>query len=305
MSEKIPKAEYQGELKIGEMTLTCAVLDDLKTRVLSDRSVALALKRKGGGAFWRRKKDGEIMLPEYLSAKNLEPFIDEELRAKLLTPITYVAKNGVEANGIPAELLPEICDIWLKAQDKGAITETQGVTAKQAQIIIRGLAHVGIIALVDEATGYQELRDRLALQTILDKYITDEWAKWTKTFPDEYYIHLFRLKGMPYPPAPSVKKPSFVGHWTNDIVYSRLAPGVLKTLKEKNPRLSSGSRRVKQFQLLTRDFGHPKLKEHLQNVIFLMRGCTKWADFKRMLERASPKYGDSFPIGLDDISTDE
>ena len=300
MSEKLRKAEFQGELKIGSMTLSCAVLGDLKTRVLSDRSVATALKRKGGGAYWKRKKDGEIMLPEYLSAKNLEPFIGDDLRQRLLNPITYIAKTGQEANGILAEALADICEVWLKAQENGAITETQLITAKQAEILMRGLAHVGIIALVDEATGFQPLRDRIALQTILDKYLTDEWAKWTKTFPDDFYMHLFRLKGLPYPPPSSGKKPSFVGHWTNDIVYSRLAPKVLTTLKDKNPRKPTGSRERKHHQYLTRDYGHPKLKEMLSNVIFLMKGCTTWGDFKRRLNRTAPKYGDTIELDIDD-----
>ena len=37
-------------------------------------------------------------------------------------------------------------------------------------------------------------------------------------------------------------------------------------------------------------------------IIFLMKACTKWSDFKRMLERASPKYGDTIPMALDDRS---
>ena len=165
---------------------------------------------------------------------------------------------------------------------------------------MRGFATIGIIALVDKATGYQEVRDRLALQKILEKYITDEWAKWTKTFPDEFYIELFRLKNIPYPPdTRTLKKPSYVGHWINDVVYSRLAPGVLNELRKKNPRQPSGSRKRKFHQYLTRDIGHPALKEHLSNVIFLMKSCTKWEDFKRRLNRARAKYEHTLEILFD------
>ena len=164
-------------------------------------------------------------------------------------------------------------------------------------LVIRGLARVGIIALIDEATGYQEVRDRLALQKILDKYLTDEWAKWTKTFPDDYYKELFRLKGLPYPPTSS-KRPGYIGHWTNDIVYTRLAPGVLRELKKINPRLPSGNRKRKFFQYLTSDWGNPALREHLSHTIFLMKACTVWEDFKRRLDRAAPKYGDTIPMNF-------
>jgi hypothetical protein len=197
-------------------------------------------------------------------------------------------------------VLPKICEIFLDAREAKALLPSQMNTAKQSEILIRGLATVGIIALVDEATGYQEIRDRIALRKILDKYITDEWAKWTKTFPDEFYKELFRLKGVPYPPSAGSKKPSYVGHWTNDVVYSRLAPGVLRELKKQVPRMPGGSRKRKFHQHLTPEVGHPALKDHLSKVIFLMRGFNKWSDFKRALERAAEKYGDTIQLPLDD-----
>jgi len=49
---------------------------------------------------------------------------------------------------------------------------------------VRGFARVGIIALVDEATGYQEVRNKLALQAILDAFLRKELAAWAKRFPD-------------------------------------------------------------------------------------------------------------------------
>src|SRR6185436_13658606 len=107
--------------------------------------------------------------------------------------------------------------------------------------------------------------------------ITDEWAKWTRRFPDEFYRHLFRLKSMSYPPGKGHAKPSFVGHWTNDVVYSRLAPGILKKLRDLNPRQGKGNSRArKHHQHLTEDIGVPELEQHLSNVIFLMRTCTSW-----------------------------
>jgi hypothetical protein len=170
--------------------------------------------------------------------------------------------------------------------------------AAQCEIITRVLAKVGIIALVDEVTGYQDIRDREALQKILEKYLTDEWAKWTKTFPDDYYRELFRLKSIAYPTGSGTRKPMYVGHWTNDIVYDRLAPGVLNALKEKNPRSAAGGRARKHHQHLTRDYGHPALKEHLSNVIFLMRTCNSWNDFKERLDLASPKFGETMRLQL-------
>lgn len=292
----IPKADYMGEIHIGDKIIPCAVLED-GIRVLTQEGFLKAIGRSGKPAAGRGSSVEKIA--PFLALDNLKPFINEELVSST-KPILFKPLKGGKAYGYRAELLPKVCEVYLKARDEGTLLQTQLKFAKACDILIRGLAHVGIIALVDEATGYQEIRDRIALQKILDKYLTDEWAKWSKTFPDDYYRELFRLRNIPFPPVPSsTKKPGFVGHWTNDIIYSRLEAGVLKALREKNPRLPSGNRARKHFQYLTKDYGHPELKDLLSNVIFLMKGCTSWDDFKQRLNKARPKYGDTLSINFD------
>jgi hypothetical protein len=296
MEEKLPKATHTGTLKIGNINIPCAVLDDAKrTRILSEHGVTSAMRSRSGASKRIKKieqEKGRAPLPVFMAPDKLKPFISEELRIGLLNPIKYRIGTKM-AQGFPAELLPQICDVWLKAREAGKIQSQQQTKARQAEILMRGFAHVGIIALVDEETGFQEDRDREALQAILDKFLRDHLAKWAKTFPDEFYEHLFKLKGWQYRPL-SVKRPGVVGHWTNDIIYARLAPGVLAKLREKTPKVHKGRRRHKFFQWLTDDYGHPALKQHLSNVIFLMKAYTKWDQFYRALQRAAPKYGDRF-----------
>lgn len=287
--------EFVGDLKIGDVKIKAAVLDD-GTRVLTRTTFLRAIGRTGkakGG----RDYDDEFKTPVFLTAKNLKPYISNELLENS-KPIIFKLK-GKEVIGYKAELLPQVCGVFIDADEDDVLAINQKHIAQQCKILLRGFATVGIIALVDEVTKYQEIRDRLALQKILDKYLTDEWARWTKTFPDEYYKELFKLHNMPYPPS-SAKRPSYIGHWTNDVVYSRLAPGVLKKLKEINPRQPSGNRKRKFHQHLTRDWGIVELREHLSNIIFLMKSCPNWADFKRRLNRASPKYGDTIPLDFPD-----
>ena len=217
-------------------------------------------------------------------------------------PIKFKLPNGVTAYGYEGTLLPDICNAVLETREADRLLPQQLPLAKRCEILVRGLATVGIIALIDEATGYQEVRAKEALKAILDKYITDEWAKWTKTFPDEFYKQLFRLKNMPYPPT-TKNKPSYIGHWTNNIVYSRIAPGIVAKLKEINPRKASGNRAHLHHQHMTHDYGSPELKKHLDNLIFLMKGCTTWIDFERKLNRSAPKYGNT--IALDFPGSDE
>ncbi len=299
MAEQLLKATHQGELNIVDINIPCAVLED-GTRILRERSVANSLGYKGSGAHWKRKKriNGGAVLPEFVSAKNLEPFITDEVRSMLIIPISYKTKTGGKARGISAKVLPEICNIWLKAREKSALTEKQLETAKKAEILMRGLAHVGIIALVDEATGYQDDRAKAALAEILEKFIAKELQEWTKTFPDTFYKEMFRLKQWTYDPT-TVKRPSVIGRYTNDIVYERLAPDVLDQLKARTPRTRGGHRRYRYFQWLTGDIGHPKLREHISNVIVMMKLSSNWRSFLSKMNRILPKLNKPYEMPLD------
>ena len=290
---KSPKAIYGSpdkKLKIGDRELECYVLEGGK-RVLSGRGMqeALGLGQAHGS-----------LLKDFTTQKSIIPFISNALAMELAAPIKFIrsGRGGILASGFEAHMLPDLCDAILEARNNGALSGSRQLAiAKQCEIIVRALSRIGITALIDEVTGFQEVRDREALQKILDKYLTDEWAKWTKTFPDDFYKQLFRLKGVPFPIGDGGKKPGYVGHWTNDVVYSRLAPGVLETLKKKNPRaVETGVRKRKHHQHLTRDYGHPVLTEHLSNVTFLMSGCTDWEDFRKRLDLAKPKQGSTIEM---------
>ncbi len=192
-----------------------------------------------------------------------------------------------------------VCDAYLKARDDDALPHNQLHVAKQAEILIRALAHVGIIALVDEATGYQDVRARYALEKILEKFIAEELRKCVKTFPDDFYKEIFRLRKWPYKPW-LVKRPGVIGKWTNDLVYDRLAPGVPEELRRKNPKMPTGNRRHKHFQWLTSDIGDPRLREHMAATIALMKASNNWDHFVRAMNRALPRYGDTIEMALEE-----
>jgi len=295
--KKILKATHEGKLKIGEKELPCAVLIG-GARILTKSAVFRAFERTKRGRI-----KGEIRvhnmpeLPSFIDANNLVPYIDSDL-SELLKPITYKGLNGTIREGYKAEIIPQMCDVYLQARKDDALKKNQNKLAEISEIIVRSLSKVGITALIDEATGYQEIRDRNALQVILDKYLTDEWAKWTKRFPDEYYKELFKLNGLDYPPK-NGKKCSYVGHWTNDIVYDRLVPGLKEELKKKNPLTNKGYRARKHHQYLTDDIGHPKLKEHLIQIIFLMKTCSTYREFRNRLGRVKPKYNETMALPMD------
>lgn len=297
----IPKATHIGELQIGDIVLPCAVLPD-GTRLVSQGAMATAFGPVTGG--WQTRKRAASRhagdLPPFLVAGSLKPFISSELSTLVSTPTKYKDPRGGPIRiGFEATALPKICDVWLKARDHKALTKIQQPVAERAEILMRGLAHIGIIALVDEATGYQEIRDRNALNKILDAYLLAEQAKWAKRFPDEFYKEIFRLRGWTWQ-GMRVNRPQVVGHYTNDIVWDRLAPGVLEELDRLNPKSDSGNRRVKHHQYLTPDIGHPALQKHLIGVMAIMRSALKWDRFMRSLQRAYPRTNTNLELPLDD-----
>ena len=282
LQDNIMKATHQGALKIGEKELPCAVLED-GTRVLTNSAVFKAFGRPRRG---KSELRGGTNIPSFMDAKNLQPFIDGDLidRTK---PIEYLTKTNKLATGYNAEVLPLICDVYLSARNDGILTTKQQPLAIASEILVRSLSKIGIIALVDEATGYQAERDRNELHKLLEAYISRELLPWTKRFPDEFYKELFRLRGWQYNPL-TVARPGYVGKLTNELVYEKLPTGVLDELKKKNPKTPKGNRKHRHHQFLTEDIGDLHLEKHLSSVMTLMRISSNWDEFKHLFNKAFP-----------------
>lgn len=285
-------ATHEGAIRIGESAIDCAVLED-ETRVLSQSTIMNAL---GRAPSMGRRSSTENRAP-FLSAANLRPFVSTEL-AEIESPIRYrLLRNGAVQNGYKAEILPMICETYLDARDAGVLLSNQQNAVRAAEVIIRGLARVGIIALVDEATGYEEVRARAELQLILEKYVTAEFRKWLKTFPDEFFEQIYRLQGWEYRPGNSKRTP-YVGKLINRYVYEQLPENVLEELQILNPRDGKGRRRRKHFQHLTADTGSPHLDKQISTVTTLMRVATTKQEFEDLFERAFPPPEPRLPLIL-------
>jgi hypothetical protein len=251
-------------------------------------------KAKGG-----RKYDDEFKTPVFLTAENLKPFVSKYLTENS-APILYKRINGQPAIGYKAELMPQVCYVFVDADEAAALRPNQKHIAEKCRILIRGFATVGIIALVDEATGYQNLRARRALEKILEDFISDKLLKWAKRFPDKFYEEIFRLRGWSYTEDSIKRRPAIVGKYTNDIVYERLGPCILEELRKLNPSDERGRRKDKHHQWLTEDVGHPALREHLIGVIALMKGSSNWPSFQRLLHRVYPAYNEQMDLIFDE-----
>ena len=283
-------------LVIGDIEIPCYVLED-ETRVLTQSGIFVALKLARRGLV---KAANGAQIPRFAASRAINPFISKELMKGLTSPIIFAGVGGSPHGyyGYPATILVDICNAVLQARQAQSLNFQQQGLAERCEILLRGFAHVGIIALVDEATGYQDIRAQRALAIILEKFIAKALQPWTKTFPYEFYLEIIRLKG--WPNFYAIKRPSVIGHYTNDIVYGRIAPGLLEELHRKNPTLSTGGRKHRHHQWFTPELGHPLLKEHLAAVSALMRAAPNWNAFQRSLARAFPQMNSNLPLPLED-----
>lgn len=301
--KKLPKATHGSPdrpLIIGAAEIQCYVLEDGR-RVISQRGMNAALGRAESGSKSRREPAGDDAgnLPSFLYPKNLRPFISNDLAVSATSPISFRLPGGASiANGYAAELLPDVCTAWLDAREAGVLTPAQLRTAQAAQIIIQALAKVGIVALVDEATGFQQERDRNALHELLSQYLVEERLAWAKRFPNDFYEQIYRLNDWTWPVGRA--KTPLVGKITNDIVYDRLPSGVLDKLRELNPVQGDAKRRKwKHHQFLSADVGQPDLRDHILQILPIMKISKDWKTFKRHLDVAFPKQGTQMEMDIE------
>lgn len=289
--QRLPKATYQGTVDIADFKIRCYNLDTGE-RVLSREGFLRALGRTGNPKYKEEVNTGEdnqlFQTPVFLRANNLKPFISNDLITSS-QPIVFETEGGKMAYGYKAELLPQVCYVYVDAEKASALTPKQMIVAEKCHLLIRGFATVGIIALVDEATGYQYQREKDELQKILKAYISEELLPWQKKFPDAFYKELFRLNGWDFTVNGIKKRPGVIGTWTNKLVYDQLPPGVLKELKSKTPKSSAGNYTARFFQSLTPDTGNPHLTSQIQQVITLFQLSDTmehmWSQFNKLKAR--------------------
>ena len=281
--KELPHATHEGTLEIGQAEIACANLDN-GVRVLTQSSFMIALGR-ARQAKGRDHYDADVNMPAFLTAKNLKPFIPDDL-SKTSSQVEFLTLRDTTAFGYSADLLPKVCYVFMDAAEAGVLTHNQVHIAEQAKILIRGFAHIGIRALVDEATGYQLERPRRDLEEQLKKFLSESLRRWVRTFPADYFKHLCRLRGVEF--RDDMKLPQYFGTLTNDIIYRRIAPGLLKSLKQR--RAEIGRPNEKLHSGLSLDVGVPEILLHLGTAVGLMKLNDDYDKFKKQLDEVAPIY---------------
>ncbi len=267
MSENKKSLVYRGIIKIGDIEILCAVNED-GVRVISQTALNKAFDRPDGGSRG---------LPRIIELKALEPFISADVLARANRLIQVEDIKGFEA-----ELLPDICEIWLEARDAGVLKDKQIDTAKKAEIIMRALSKVGIIALIDEATGFQYNRKKDALRLLLEQYIAEGLQKWLKRFPDKFFEELDKLYGNEK--TTSRKRPQYYGIFINKYIYEPIEKGYVKSELNKKNINDDGTRKAQFHRWLT-DFGNNQLTIQIGRVMGIMEISDTLKEFDKHAKR--------------------
>lgn len=280
------KITHEGEIKLGDFSIPCYVLEDGK-RVLSGRGMQSALKMVDETP--ENKKTSGTRLDRFLSQKNLETFLYKDKEVDHYSPIACY-KGNQKINGFESHILVDICKAFLEARkdarnNNQPLSSRQEIIANQCEILVIAFAKVGLVALIDEATGYQYEREKDELQRLINAYVAEELRPWTHTFKDTYYREIFRLRGWDFTVSSIKKRPGVVGRWTNMLVYDQLPKGILEELKKKTPKNESGNYTARLHQSLTDNIGAPHLKSQLESVTTLMEASDSWDEFIRSFNK--------------------
>ena len=285
-------AVREGTIRIGDVLIPCAVLENGE-RVLTQQGVLRAIGRA------RAAKGGEGSSigdgAPFLRAKNLKPFISNELSASTKPIIFKPLKGGYApkntsisiAYGFKADTFPGILRVFVDADNAGEIKPNQKHIAEITRRLIDAIPKIGMIALVDEATGYQQDRPHDELQMILEAYVLPEHRPWVKTIPREFTKELYRVYGWD---STQQRGPRYAGKLTRRLIYEAMPSSVLPELDKLNPpNRQNWQRKRKHFQHLTEQFGIEHFKSQLSGVMALLRASPNKRVFENLFKRA---YGE-------------
>jgi hypothetical protein len=280
----VPEASHQGVLKIGDRALDVYVLEDGR-RLFHKRMMghALGLRSQGGNAFVKM-----------ISGQTMRSEIPDELAEKIAKPVIFRGFRGDPVHGYEASVLIDVCEALIRLRDRGDLTARQAFLAIQAEFILRSSARLGIIALIDEATGYSDNKRKDEYRQLFQEFLRDEFAQWEQDeYPEKFFDMIYRLYGLKRKNPDSNKHPQFFGKFIRKYVYYPLANShgaILEQLDQRNPVVYvNGGRRYKMYQFLTEKVGMPALRAHLWQTIGIGSIMSDAETFDRAFYKAFPE----------------
>lgn len=267
---------HRGVLKLDEYEVSCYVItkaDGKEERVLSQSEVVRLIS---GG-----RDSGNLQ--RYLSSSALQTTLPAEIANNYDDNVLIINTGLNPIKGVKASIVVDICNSYLKARQLGLLKPNQMKLAEQSEIFVSALAKTGIDALIDEATGYQYFRRANDLQAKFNAYLSADYREWTKTFPREYFMHLYRLEGRT-PPLVEEAYPKRFGKYVMQFVYDTMDPEIADYLRENNPNPSGKKHHHQKFT----DYGYKALTDHLFSVLGIAKASINMDRFKENLSFAFP-----------------
>jgi hypothetical protein len=283
----VPNAIASADMTVGDdggggPSIACYVLSDGR-RIISRTSALAAIGRSDdltlGGDLKRYVKP----VAAYLRVN-----LDDELVEFRLDNV-----SNKKVAGITAECFLEICRAFVRARDEGSLTTRQQEIAMNAGAFLAACANVGLIALIDEATGYQYMRAEDALRIKLRAYLEKEMRPWEKTFPDELWIEFGRLTGWK---GSVQQRPKYWGSLVNELVYSLLDPDVAEWLRVNAPPPRHGQN---YHQWLSSNYGLKRLVEHIWMLVGMASACKTMDELRYRMAEKFGKQEFQFRIFID------
>lgn len=275
---ELPVETHRGDLSRAGINIPCSNLSNGR-RVLTTSGLQALTGTINVGSSETTVNERNFGLPS-----NIIPFAPKELDT-IVQPIEFLReRNGtgkIVVVGYDAMILPLVCGAYMLALASGKLRASQIPAAHRAIAISVEMSTVGVAALIDEATGFQEVRPVHALADMVAKIR----QAWELTFDDPYYLMIERLFG-------AKKSHRRCGQITKDIVYSRIVPGLIDYLEELNPILpgTKNQRAWRHHEFLTKVLGHPVLKGHLSYLEGLGSNCPDASYFMKKLDAERPKH---------------
>lgn len=292
--KSMPTVLLGAKLKLGGIEVDCYVTEEGE-RLIAGRGMQEILKLVDEDLPESGQKPGSRMT-RLLNNKKLKPLIYKEKAQDHFDPKKRRYQGRLIA-GYNAEMLVDICEGMLEARSQGlTITARQSIIAAQCELIMRGLAKTGIVALIDEATGYQQLRPADGLRSYFNQILRKDLAAWSKRFPDEFYENIYKLRDWEWP-GMGKNRFSIVGTYTNDLLYGRIIPGLKEELEIRNPKNEKGQRGHKHHQWFNDDAGDKLFSQQMFTILALQRAClrkpsNKWKHFMNMMDEVLPRKND-------------
>lgn len=242
-----------------------------------------------------RSKNGVASLSKLLS--------DSRIRTSFTDRIFNRLNKGYNVEDVPfvdSRVITDFCRMMLSLRSLGKLKGIYLDYAKNCERFLAGLADVGLVALIDEATGYGKRRRDEYKQLFL-KFIQDEQTSWLKEFQDSFFDGIYKIYNLPR--IANNRHPLFFGDFIAKYVYYPLANShgaILEHLRERNPVFNLNGRKYKHHQFLTQKVGKVALRDHLSKIEAIFALSKDKGSFKRYFKKVFPQPYDQLELDLGD-----